>query len=391
MLSLTPLLIVMGTIASLLIIQWALNRVENAHLRQAHEPAPTPSAPPSPEDVSLKKVAPEKAPPEKTPPTPIATPSPETTSKPAAAPKPEVAPTAKAPPAPKAAPKAKAPAKKKATAKSKPKAKSKAAGKAFLPGLTVKGLDKRSTEQLKKLINQGKQVPLANWLAVHRPGIVELDEFLSKNRERFQPFHANTFGATQEDKAREALTAFTIVDRPAGIRFNALSEQERLVLLSFDPNSQRLINQELIAQFGGQMFGECFEFYCTHDKSIARAVPADDPDRKILETLANSSIADKGRHIPLALRLTVMSMEQLRQMCKDLNRELKFASKKELEKQLADIPGSAVLLSMQYKVDDLFILNPLKHELENTLREWRFLKAYAELLISREIPAALSE
>jgi len=50
-----------------------------------------------------------------------------------------------------------------------------------------------------------------------------------------------------------------------------------------------------------------------------------------------------------------------------------------------------VLLSMQYKVDDLFILNPLKNEPENTLREWRFLKAYAELLISREIPAALSE
>jgi len=147
----------------------------------------------------------------------------------------------------------------------------------------------------------------------------------------------------------------------------------------------------LLAQFGGQMFTECFEYYCTHDKSIARSVSANDPDRNILETLANSSIADKGRHIPLALRLTVMSMEQLREMSKDLNRELKYTGKTDLAEQLAAIPGAAVLLSMQYKVDDLFILNPLKTEPENTLREWQFLKAYAELLISREIPSALAE
>ena len=420
MLSPTPLLIVVGTVVLLAIIQWLMNRVENAQQRQVQEPATAPTtAPPSPQ-----KAPPGKASPEMT--TAVATPSPKAKPAPAAASKP--APAAKQPaakqepvakqesepkqtpapkqeslfkqePAPKpetapkteTAPKSKAKLAPVAKQEPAPAAKAKPAGKPLLPGLTVKGLDKKGTEELKKLIIKGDKPSLASWLAVHRPGIVELDEFLASNRTRFKPFHANTFGANPQEKDSASLASFPLTNLPAGIRFDDLSEQERLLLLTFDPGSQRLINQELIAQFGGQMFTECFEFYCNHDKSIARSVSANDPDRNILETLANSSIADKGRHIPLALRLTVMSMDQLREMGKDLNRELKYTDKNDLAEQLAAIPGAAVLLSMQYKVDDLFILNPLKSEPENTLREWQFLKAYAELLISRELPAALSE
>lgn len=353
----TPLLIVIGTIVSLAAIQWGLNRVENAPTRKKKQATPTASVPttattPPPTD----KAATENA-----------TQTPKAASAPTAA-----APVEKAAPKPKAKPKPKP------------------IDKPLLPGLTVKGLDKRGQEQLKKLISEGNLLSLANWLAIHRPGIVELDDFLAKNRGLFQPLYANTFGANKEEKAREALVAFTVVDRPAGIRFNALSEQDRLTLLIFDPTSQRLINQDLIAQFGGQMFGECFDYYCRHDKGVARLVPTSASDRKILEMLANSSMADKGRHIPLASRLTVMSMEQLRQMARDLNREVQFTSQSDLANQLADIPGAAVLLSMQYTVDDLFILNPLKNEPENTIREWQFLKAYADLLISREVPTGLS-
>jgi hypothetical protein len=108
-----------------------------------------------------------------------------------------------------------------------------------------------------------------------------------------------------------------------------------------------------------------------------------------LEALAKSGIARKGRHIPLEARLTVLKMSQLRQMAKDLNLDKKFSRKQDAAKILADVPGAAVLLSMQYVVDDLFILNPINEDIEQIKSEWAFLRAYAKLLsgLKSKLPA----
>jgi hypothetical protein len=107
------------------------------------------------------------------------------------------------------------------------------------------------------------------------------------------------------------------------------------------------------------------------------------PDREIIEILTRTGIASKGRQIPLATRLTVLKMNQLRQMCKDLNHDTKYVRKNDATAGLAEIPGSAVLLSMQYVVDDLFVLKPIENDTFDIQREWCFLTAYSKLLISK--------
>jgi hypothetical protein len=256
-------------------------------------------------------------------------------------------------------------------------------GLPLFPSLSVIGLDERGVEQLKKLISAGDSVPLTAFLASHRPGILELDKYLQQLRATFNEALPNTGIKISTENIRSTLKTFTPPKPPAGIHFELLSESEYEACLVFNPKSQRLVTRDLMAQFGGQKFGKSFEFYCTKNKSVAMNVPPLDPDRDIMETLAESGVANKGRHIPLATRLTVLKMNQIRQMCKDLNHDTKYTRKQDATEALAQIPGAAVLLSMSYVVDDLFVLNPIKNETYDIKREWNYLSAYAKLLISR--------
>ena len=253
-------------------------------------------------------------------------------------------------------------------------------GKQLLPGLSITGIDDRSVNQIKALINKEETKSLAIFLATQRPGIIELEEFLAKTRAKFRQHVPMGSNLSDPDTAQEVLTSFTLDKLPAGLRFNQLGAKEQLELLTFDPTSQHMLSSDLMALFGGQAFDKCFEFYIKHKKSVAIKISENHPDRTIAETLAQTELADKGRQIPLDLRLTVLSMDQLRQMCKDLKTEVKFANKHELTEALSKIPGAAVLLSMHHTVDDLFVLNPLKQKEEDIKKEWDYLCAYARLL-----------
>lgn len=259
----------------------------------------------------------------------------------------------------------------------------KARGIMIFPGLSVIGLDERGTGHLKSLINKGDSAALASFLASHRPGILELDEYLEQVRAAFNRALSDVTNKTSIKNIRNSLKIFKPLKPPANIHFELLSPSEYEECLTFNPKSKRLITRDLLAQFGGHKFSQYFEYYCTHAKSVTMSVPPLDPNRPMMEALAETGVASKGRHIPLETRLTVLKMNQLRQMCKDLNHDNKFTRKQDATKALAQMPGSAVLLSMSYIVDDLFILNPIKNETYDIKREWNYLSAYAKLLISR--------
>ena len=265
----------------------------------------------------------------------------------------------------------------------KPPTKPKPRGIPFLSGLSVIGLNERGADHLKSLIQRGDVAVLSAYLASHRPGILELDDFLKELRISFFDSLPDVANKSDPYVIHKAIKTFTLPTPPTGISFKQLDIQEYEASITFDPNSQRLVTRDIMTQFGGHSFDKCFEYYRTHEKSAAMHISSLNPDREIIEILTDSGIADKGRHIPLPIRLTVLKMNQLRQMCKDLNHDTKFTRKQDATEALAKMPGSAVLLSMQYVVDDLFVLNPIDNEASDIKREWSYLSAYAKLLISK--------
>jgi len=240
-------------------------------------------------------------------------------------------------------------------------------GKPLLNGLSVMGLDERGTSSLRALIKDADSVALATFLAFNRPTVQELDNYLQHLFEQFR-------------NATDAITATSLPTPPAGMRIGALSTTERNLLLHRDPHQVRHINRALMARFGGHAFLPHFALYSSRESGVTLHVPPFDTDRTLFETLAKSGIASRGRQIPLQQRLSVLKMQELRQMGRDLKLAQKFTRKADATEALSQMPGSAVLLSMQYVIDDLFMLNPLDVDPHAIKQEWAWLMACAKLL-----------
>ncbi len=237
----------------------------------------------------------------------------------------------------------------------------------LINGLSVMGLDERGINSLRALIKDTDSVALTTFLAFNRPTVQELDNYLQHLFEQFR-------------NATDAITAASLPTPPAGMRIDALSTTERNLLLNRDPRQPRHIDRALMARFGGHAFLPHFALYSSRESGVTLHVPPFDTDRTLFETLAKSGIASRGRQIPLQQRLSVLKMQELRQMGKDLKLAQKFTRKADATEALSQMPGSAVLLSMQYVIDDLFILNPLDVDPHAIKQEWAWLTAYAKLL-----------
>ncbi len=242
-----------------------------------------------------------------------------------------------------------------------------AEGKPLLKGLSVIGLDERGISSLRTLMKDTDSMALATFLAFNRPTVRELDSYLQHLFAQFR-------------NAPDAVTAASLPAPPAGMRIDALSTTERNLLLNRDPHQPRHINRALMARFGGHAFLPHFSLYNSRDCAVTLHVPPFDAHRKLFETLAKSGIASRGRQIPLQQRLSVLKMQELRQMGKDLKLARKFTRKADATEALSQIPGAAVLLSMQYVIDDLFMLNPLDVDPHAIEQEWAWLVACAKLL-----------
>ncbi len=243
----------------------------------------------------------------------------------------------------------------------KPMPKPRRRGRPLSKGLSVAGLDERGVEQMRNLIREADTETLATFLAFNRPGVIELDAYIAQRRD-------------------EAKSAETDPPAPANIFSDALNPAEWEHVLNFPAKTQRRITRQFMSRFGGHEFRVPFQVYTGREKQVALHISPSDKNRAAFETLAESGTARRGRHIPLPQRLTILKMSQLRQMAKDLHIDRKFKRKTEATELLATVPGAAVLLSMQYVVDDLFLLNPIEEDPQHIQQEWDYLIAYAKLL-----------
>lgn len=236
-------------------------------------------------------------------------------------------------------------------------------GRKLTSELSVTGLDERGIESLKTLIAEKNLDAITTFLAFNRPGFVEIDAYLMQQYRQGKNAPPSSSPHTLPAKLLEPLT-----------------KTEHKLLREFNPKAARLISRDLMSRFGGHEFSIYFSHYATHPQSVTLHFPPFDPNRKILEDLVKFRIARKGRHIPLSTRLTVLKMSQLRQMAKDLDLDKKFTRKQTATETLATIPGAAVLLSMQYVIDDLFMLMPIREDVVLVKHEWSYLQAYAKIL-----------
>lgn len=252
----------------------------------------------------------------------------------------------------------------------------------LFPGLSVIGLDNRSMQRFRQLILTGNPDETTLFMAFNHCSVPELNTFLADIKAKLMAKRPKGSGKISLITLKTIFDSSMLPKPPEGIRFDALSDNERLDILNFDPNSAHSITRDFMARFGGHSFHKNFTEYCHHKKSAILCIPDDDHRRPIFEKLAESGIAEKGREIDLASRLALLSLKQLRQMAKDLNLKQEFKDKATAIMALADIPGSRVLFSMQFVVDDLFHLKPVSENDEKIRQEWGYLNAYAKLLLS---------
>lgn len=242
-------------------------------------------------------------------------------------------------------------------------------GKPVVNGLHVLGLDERGISSLLALMKNADEKVLATFLAFNRPAFPELDQYLDYLHDYFK-------------NQTDAVPIESFPQPPAGIQLETLSPSERELIVHFEQRKPRRIDRELMAQFGGHDFLSHFQLYCSREVGQTLHIPPFDADRQQFETLVTTGVAIRGRQIPLQQRLGVMKMPQLRQMAEDLKISKKFTRKLEAIEELSQTPGAAVLLSMQYVIDDLFLLKPLSVDPNAIEQEWDFLIAYAKLLTS---------
>lgn len=255
-------------------------------------------------------------------------------------------------------------------------------GKPLWDGVSVAGLDERGIDILRNHIREGNLDMVSAFIAFNRPSIDVLDQYLATLRTQFQQALGQSVANEEQGQISRTAANFSFPSPPQGMQLNELEDRERELMLSFDPKKERLITRELMARFGGHSFPTFFKLYRQYNHDETLHIPPFSEDRKEFETLAGSGIAAKGRQIPLEQRLLVLKMNELRQMAKDLNITQKFTRKADAAAVLAKVPGAAVLLSMQYVIDDLFLLKPMELDPIAVDREWSYITAYAKLLTS---------
>lgn len=249
-------------------------------------------------------------------------------------------------------------------------------------GLTVSGLKPQEINRLQELIIAGDLPELTIFLASHKASVPALDHFLEQTRHKLLATRPQGSEGISDITLKPLFDPSVLPEVLSVIHFDALDDDDHLHLLSYEPKGPRMISRDFMLPFGVHTFQHNFSEYSKYKKPVILSIPGDDPQRPMFEKLAESGIAEKGRDISLSQRLTLMSLTQLQQMADDLNLNLKLSNKAEAVTALADIPGSRVLFSLQYAVDDLFHLIPTPENTEQILREWGFLNAYAKLLCS---------
>ncbi|WP_455366457.1 hypothetical protein [Kaarinaea lacus] len=256
-------------------------------------------------------------------------------------------------------------------------------GKIFADGLHIADMSNVLIKEFQDTISQQDDNNLVYFLARYRPNLVELEEFLADLRSQYFTLLGKPSNLATEAEKISAINEVQLDAAPACIDIDALNKAEWRSLIEKNLKTNHLITNEFMDRFGGNDFMDNFQIYTqlVNDTAVTLHATTDHQYRGQLEKFVESGIAQQGRKIPLKERLEVLSLDQLKQMATDLKLTTEFNTKSEAADALAQMPGSAVHLSMIYESDDIFYVKAEDVDARSIEEEWYMLHAYARLLI----------
>ena len=256
-------------------------------------------------------------------------------------------------------------------------------GKLFADGLHIAEMSNVLVKELQDTIIRQDDKDLVYFLARYRPDFIELEEYLAELRSQYFTLLGKPSNFASEAEKITAINGFQLDAAPACIDINALNKAELRSLIEINLKSNQLISNEFMEHFGGKDFMDNFQVYTelVGQESVTLHAKTDHRYRRQLEKFVETGIAQQGRKIPLKERLEVLSFNQLKDMAKDLKLTTEFTTKSDAARALAQMPGSAVHLSMIYESDDIFYIKAESVDAKSIEDEWYMLNAYARLLI----------
>ncbi|WP_455221353.1 hypothetical protein [Kaarinaea lacus] len=256
-------------------------------------------------------------------------------------------------------------------------------GKIFADGLHIADMSNVLIKEFQDTISQQDENDLVYFLARYRPNLVELEEFLEDLRSQYFTLLGKPTNLATEAEKITAVNEVQMDAAPVCINIDALNKAEWRSLIEKSLKTNHLIDNDFMERFGGKTFMDNFQVYTqlVNNQPITIHATADHQHRRQLERFVETGIAQQGRKIPLKERLEVLSISQLKDMAKDLKITTDFNTKSEAAEVLAQMPGSAVHLSMIYESDDIFYIKAEELDAMSIEDEWYMLHAYSRLLI----------
>ncbi len=256
-------------------------------------------------------------------------------------------------------------------------------GKIFADGLHIADMSNVLIKEFQDTINQQDENELVYFLARYRPNLVELEDYLADLRSQYFTLLGKPTNLATEAEKITAINEVQLDAAPTSIDINALNKAEWRSLIEKNLKTNHVIDEGFMKRFGGKDFMDNFQVYTQliNDKAMTMHARSDHQFRRQLEKFVETGIAQQGRKIPLKERLEVLSFDQLKQMAQELKVTTEFNTKSEAAEALAQMPGSAVHLSMIYESDDIFYIKAESVDAKSIEDEWYMLHAYARLLI----------
>jgi hypothetical protein len=256
-------------------------------------------------------------------------------------------------------------------------------GKIFADGLHIADMSNVLIKEFQDTINQQDENELVYFLARYRPNLIELEDYLANLRSQYFTLLGKPTNLATEAEKITAINEVQLDAAPTSIDINALNKAEWRSLIEKNLKTNHVIDEGFMKRFGGKDFMDNFQVYTQliNDKAMTMHARSDHQFRRQLEKFVETGIAQQGRKIPLKERLEVLSFDQLKQMAQELKVTTEFNTKSEAAEALAQMPGSAVHLSMIYESDDIFYIKAESVDAKSIEDEWYMLHAYARLLI----------
>ncbi len=255
-------------------------------------------------------------------------------------------------------------------------------GTEITPYLHVLGLKDYQCNELKAIVDHNDEVALKKFITYYRPGFVELDMYVDTLRKRFLDNLDKPLAKASDIEKIAAANRLIMNDQPEPYDFTVLSKLEVRILMEFGTDKGRAVNEKFVQHFGDDQFLENFTAYKQMLRGSDRTiyVPKKDPNRPLLDLLADQGIVLKGRKIELKDRLRILPLKQLNDMARELKIRKTFQSHDHALQTLAKTPGSAILLAMIYAIDDLFYFDPNAVDVDAVERELNIWSCYAKLI-----------